>query len=435
MTYPKLTPLALALGLAISPIAAHAQAQAATPGDVQRRLQQLEVLVQQQQDEIRSLRSNVDAMQLEQARGRGVAPPENGAQEPPPTPATGAPQQAQADTTPRPAQVVGQAQQAQAQEEQREQDKKLVVREHAPLFKRAFTLDVGGSYSYYDRRQLSLSGFLALDAIFLGAIDIDQSKASVYTVDATGRYGLSDRWSVEANVPMVYRITSFTSGGAGGASSKLSEASVSSKGIGDASLAAYYQVVRESATHPDIVASLRVKVPTGKNPFGIKLEIPDKDNTNLAIPQSLPTGSGLYSAQMGVSVLRTYDPVILFGNASYTYNFAGSFKDISPVKDQVVPGKVWLGNALQLSGGMAIALNDRSAMSFALATAFSAATHTQAKGDMKGRVVGSPANAATFVVGGTYLLPSGWTWSGQLSLGLTPDAPNYVFSLRASHTF
>ena len=423
MTHLKLTALALAVGLAISPIAAHAQA--ATPEDVQKRLQQLEMLVQQQQDEIRSLRSNVDAMQLEQTRGRGVSAPGDGTQDMPQT----------AGTTPRQGQVIGQAQQAQAQEEQREQDKKLVVREHAPLFKRALTLDVGGSYSYYDRRQLSLSGFLALDAIFLGAIDIDQSKASVYTVDATGRYGLSDRWSVEANVPMVYRRTSFTSGGAGGASSKLSEATASASGVGDASLATYYQLIRENASHPDVVASLRIKIPTGKKPFGIKLVQPDKDNSNLAIPETLPTGSGMYSAQMGVSVLRTYDPVILFGNASYTYNFSRSFDDISPVKDQKVPGRVWLGNTLQLSGGLAIALNDRSAVSFALATAFSAATHTQAKGDLKSRVVGSPANAATFVVGGTYLLPSGWTWSGQLSMGLTPDAPNYAFSLRASHTF
>jgi len=36
---------------------------------------------------------------------------------------------------------------------------------------------------------------------------------------------------------------------------------------------------------------------------------------------------------------------------------------------------------------------------------------------------------------GCYVLPSGWTFNGQLAAGLTPDAPNFVFSLRGSRSF
>ncbi|MFU0418369.1 hypothetical protein, partial [Acinetobacter baumannii] len=94
--------------------------------------------------------------------------------------------------------------------------------EHAPLFERRFTLDTGISYSYYDRRNLALSGFLALDAIFLGQINLVQTKANVTTFDITGRYGFSDRLSADFTVPAVYRSSTFFSGGAGGASSTVS---------------------------------------------------------------------------------------------------------------------------------------------------------------------------------------------------------------------
>ena len=327
--------------------------------------------------------------------------------------------------------------QARAEEdaERREREKALVVREHAPLFERRFTLDTGLTYSYYDRRQLSLSGFLALDAIFLGTINLDQSKASVMTLDVTGRYGLTDRLNFEANVPYVYRDSRFVSGGAGGAANVVSEVQKRSQGIGDASIAAYYQVVKESARWPDIVASLRVRAPTGRHPFGLKLIQPDGDNTNLNVPEALPTGTGTWSGTLNVSALRTYDPIILFGNIGYTVHRAEDFDDISPVLGQVSPARVRLGGTLHLSGGLAIALNDRSAVSFSVASAMAASTRTRAPGEVEERVPGSASNATSLNIGASYAWPSGWTWNGQLAAGLTPDAPNFVFALRASRPF
>src|SRR5690606_9012135 len=160
-----------------------------------------------------------------------------------------------------------------------------------------------------------------------------------------------------------------------------------------------------------------------------------EDNNNLNIPEDLPTGTGLWSATFNVSALRTYDPVILFGNLGYTIYRPEEFDDISPVLDQVSPAEVSLGNTIQLSAGMAIALNDRSAISFSIGSAFSAATHTTSPDGPEMRVPGSSSNSSTFNVGGTYALRSGWTLSSQATIGLTPDAPNFVMGLRASHTF
>lgn len=294
---------------------------------------------------------------------------------------------------------------------------------------------MGQAYAYYDRRQLALTGFLALDAIFLGKINLDQTKASVFTTDLTARYGLTDRINLEANIPYVYRTSRFISGGAGGASTTLSEVNQSASGIGDASMAGYFQLVKESARWPDLVASLRVRAPTGRDPFGLKLVMPDANNDNIIIPEDLPTGSGVWSATASVSALRTYDPVILFASVGYTYNMARSFDDISPVVDQEVPARVRLGNPFLLSGGLAIALNDRAAVSFGVSASIAGATHTKEPEGEYQRIPGSATNTATLNVGASYLLPSGWNLNGQLANGLSPDAPNYLVSFRASRGF
>ena len=50
-------------------------------------------------------------------------------------------------------------------------------------------------------------------------------------------------------------------------------------------------------------------------------------------------------------------------------------------------------------------------------------------------MAGSSTNTTTFNVGASYVLPSLWTVNGQLTMGLTPDAPNFMFGMRASHAF
>lgn len=426
----RLAPWLLAGALAAHPALADEPTPTATP-EADAVLRALSDKLDAQAAEIARLRAEVEELQLAQMRGRGVTgqTPEQAA----PTEADRIARQQTAPRTDEPVQV-GQARREE-DEQRRQQEKALVVREHAPLFERRFTFDAGMTYSYYDRRALTLSGFLALDAIFLGTINLDQSKATIGTFDITGRYGLTDRLSLEANIPYVFRDTRFVSGGAGGAASTLSEVYVRSQGVGDVSAAAFYQLVKESARWPDVVASLRVRAPTGREPFGLKVIPSDPDNTNLNVPEELPTGTGVWSATANVSVLRTYDPVILFGNLGYTRHRTGSFDDISPVVDTVSPADVSLGHILQLSGGLAIALNDRAAVSFSVASAMQAATHIQSPGQPESRVPGSSSNSTTLNIGASYVLPSGWTFNGQAAAGLTPDAPNFVFGVRASRSF
>lgn len=53
-----------------------------------------------------------------------------------------------------------------------------------------FSVETGLTYTHYDTRALTLNGFLALDSIFLGNINLDRIKADNWTLDLTARYNM-----------------------------------------------------------------------------------------------------------------------------------------------------------------------------------------------------------------------------------------------------
>lgn len=330
--------------------------------------------------------------------------------------------------------TIGQQQKA-AEPVRTQAEDAVVQREHAPLFDHKLTIDWGISDTYYDRRQLQLSGFLALDAIFLGNINLGQTKSHQIMADADIRYGLTDRISVDVDIPYMYRHSSFFIGGAGGAASSVSDTSVNSHSIGDVTAGIYYQLVKESANWPDIVGSLRVKSNTGTSPFGIKLIQPDAGNNNLQAPMKLPTGTGFWNITAGLSLLKTYDPVVLFGSVSYTYNIARSFADISSVVGQTQPAKVKLGDIVQMGAGVAIAFSEKDSASVSYTLAIEPETKTQTPGQPWSTVPGSQTTAAAMNFGLNHVVNKHLTINGSVSIGLTPDAPNFVVGVRFPYTF
>ncbi|MCM2329890.1 hypothetical protein SAMN05216229_106218 [Geopseudomonas sagittaria] len=298
-----------------------------------------------------------------------------------------------------------------------------------------FSLETGLTYSHYDTRQLGLNGLLLLDAIFLGNINVDQINSDNFTLDVTGRYNLGNRWQFDLNVPLVYRESTYESAGAGGSTTQVSSETVTGDPrLGDVSIGVAYKFLDESAGVPDAVFSLRVKAPTGEDPYGIKL-VQSPDNDNLSVPEDLPTGNGVWSVTPGVSVVKTVDPAVLFGNLSYTYNLEESFDDISPAQNQKVAGKVKMGNWFQYGLGMAFALNERMSLSMSYSQLISQKSKIRPDGGSWQTVSSSNANAAYFNIGMTYALSDQLTMVPNLSIGLTPDAPDFSFSLKFPYYF
>src|SRR5476649_675325 len=298
-----------------------------------------------------------------------------------------------------------------------------------------FSFETGLTYARYDARQLSLNGFLALDSIFLGNINLDRIKSDSWTLDLTGRYNLDNRWQFDLNVPVVYRESTYQSGGANGDSNATSEASVTrDPTIGDVNFGIAYKFLDESANLPDAVVSVRVKAPTGQEPYGIKL-IEQVNNNNLAVPESLPTGNGVWSVTPGISLVKTFDPAVLFGTLSYTHNLEESFSDISSTVNQTTPGRVKIGDSFQVGMGVAFALNEKMSMSFSMSDLIQRRSSLKPDGGDWQSVVSSDANAGYFNIGMTIAATPNLTIVPNLSLGMTPDAPDFTFSLKFPYYF
>ncbi len=298
-----------------------------------------------------------------------------------------------------------------------------------------FSLEPGLTYTHYDTRQLFLNGFLALDAIFLGNLGIDEINADTLTLDLTSRYNWRQRWQFDANLPFIYRETTYQSAGAGGATSAFSEETVTGDPrLGDISLGVSYKFLDEAPGRPDAVLSLRMKVPTGKHPYGIKLnQVPG--NNNLTVPEDLPTGNGVWSISPGISLVKTLDPAVLFGNLSYTHYFEESFSDISPQRGVKLPGDVKLGDYFQFGLGVAFALNERMSLSMSFSELISRSSRIKPAGGSWQTVNGSDANAAYFNLGMTFAATDKLTFVPNISMGLTPDAPDFSFSLKMPYYF
>lgn len=272
-----------------------------------------------------------------------------------------------------------------------------------------FSLETGLTYSHYDTRQLFLNGFLALDSIFLGNIGVDQIDADIWTLDLTGRYNWNQRWQVDINAPVVYRESTYQSAGAGGSTSQITEKSVTGDPrLGDVSFGVAYKFLDESESTPDAVVSLRVKA---------------------------PTGNGVWSITPGISLVKTVDPAVLFGSLSYTYNFEESFDDINPQQGVKTGGKVKLGNWFQLGVGVAFALNEKMSMSFSFSELISQKSKVKQDGQSWQTVSGSDANAGYFGLGMTYAVSNRFSIVPSLSIGITPDAPDFTFGVKFPYYF
>ncbi|MBB3189579.1 transporter [Halomonas cerina] len=301
-----------------------------------------------------------------------------------------------------------------------------VLREEHALFSDRLTIEPGINYSYSDRSQLALRGFLALDAIFLGNIDVDTVESHITTFDINTRYGLTDRLEVGLNLPFVYRSSTYQSIGADNDTEQNEETSVDESDVGDISLTFAYRMLPETETRPDLVWNFAVRAPTGTDPYGIATR---EAGDNLFVPTELPTGNGVWGVSTGISALKTLDPAIVFANLGFTYNFEESFDDISAT-DGDQPGDVKLGDSIRAGFGTAFALNERFSLSLSYAHEYIKKSETTTEEGGTREVIGSDANVGVMSLGGTYAMSDSTSLVTSLGVGLTDDASDVSLTFR-----
>ncbi len=309
----------------------------------------------------------------------------------------------------------------------------FLQQEHV-AFDRPFVLEAGVEYSRYDRTQLTLNGFLALDAIFLGNIAVDNVASDTFKYTLAARYGLTPRWNLGISAPFIQRFTTYQKGGAGGSASAIAEVEQSSDlAIGDTTVNLSYRLFPETVSRPDVVLTGTVIAPTGQEPYGTDwrvIEKPGDEFITFSVPDEQATGNGLWGVGASVSAVKTLDPALLFANFGYTHYISRDFDDLDNRPDTVNPGTVSLGDSWNWGLGLAFALNDRASLSMSFSQQISGQARTRYEGEDWVDLIGSDGNSAMFNLGLTYALGQKTTLVTTLGVGLTPDAPDFTLGIR-----
>jgi hypothetical protein len=316
--------------------------------------------------------------------------------------------------------------------------------EVAPLFEQPgiltqrgkYILEPAIQYGYSSNNRVALVGYTIIPALLIGLIDVREVKRNTVTGSLAFRTGLSNRLEVEARLPYVYRSDSTVSRELFTGTAVERVFGTSGRGVGDAELAARYQLNNGGADKPYYVGGVRLKSRTGTDPFEVMTDCVTRcvgeNATGTGLPLDLPTGSGFYSLQPSLTWLFPSDPAIFFGTVSYTHNFKRN--DVSRTVlngEKELLGDLKPGDVIGFNFGMGLALNDKASVSIGY-------DHSSI-GRMKQNGLTVPGSVRTQL--GTLLVAYSYRLSDKRSLnvsvgaGVTRDTPDISLTIRVPTTF
>lgn len=295
-----------------------------------------------------------------------------------------------------------------------------------------FSFETGLQYSYSSSNRVSLVGYTIIPAITIGLIDVREVRRNTTIANFTGRWGVTNRMELEAKVPYVYRsddqLTRPLNIGAGRDELFTS----TGQGIGDVEATARYQFNETSVDKPVYIGSLRFKSRTGKDPFEVLTDTSQAPEliTN-RIETELPTGSGFYTLQPGVTVLYPTDPAVFFGGLNYQYNFSRSGVTMNTTQGQVDIGEVDPGDVIGYNFGMGLALNEKSSFSLG----YDGASVGKTKINGSDAINASRIQLGTLLLGYSQRVTPATSVGLTVGVGVTRDTPDVTLGLRVPMSF
>ena len=298
-----------------------------------------------------------------------------------------------------------------------------------------YVLEPSLQYGYSSSNRVALVGYTIIPALLIGLIDVREVKRNVVTAALTGRWGLTNRLEAEFKLPYVYR-SDFTvsreifTGAA-------SDRAFNNRGtaLGDIEVAARYQLNQPKDNSPFMIGSLRFKSRTGKDPFEVVTDCVTRcvgNTTGTGLPLELPTGSGFYSLQTGLTWLLPSDPAVFFGGFSYTHNFGRSNVHRMVLGGQSESiGSIKPGDVLGINFGMGLALNEHS--TFSVGVDLNSIARTRQNGAPVQSSVRT--QLASLLLGYSYRVNPKTTVNVSVAAGLTPDTPNLTLTVRIPVSF
>ncbi len=295
-----------------------------------------------------------------------------------------------------------------------------------------FSFETGIQYSYSSSNRVSLVGYTIIPAITIGLIDVREVRRNSTVVNLTGRWGVTNRMELEAKVPWVYRsddqLTRPLNLGAG----RDDLFNATGQGIGDVEATARYQFNETSVDKPVYVGHLRFKSRTGTDPFEVLTDTTQAPEliTN-RIETELPTGSGFYTIQPGLTVLYPTDPAVFFGGINYQFNLSRSGVTANTTQGPVYVGDVDPGDVFGFNFGMGLALNEKSSFSLG----YDGASVGKTKINGQDAINASRIQLGTLLLGYSQRLTPATSLALTVGVGVTRDTPDVTLGLRLPISF
>jgi hypothetical protein len=286
-------------------------------------------------------------------------------------------------------------------------DQALIVR--GGLLLPSGTLEVDNTTSYFSASSdhVTVNGFALLPVLVVGDIASERVREDYLLPNFTARLGLPHKLQADLTIPYGYELIRTVD-------ANNVQTSSSSFGLGDISAGISRQLTTEHGKIPDMLANVRFKSTTGKDPFNLQ-------SSQIAL------GTGFNSIQGNLTVAKSSDPVVFFGNLSYTANLKGdhtvSANDPNNPSATMV-GHFNPGDAVGFQIGSILALNPEVSMTLGWDQRFTRSTTLNG--------VDIPASylvEGTLRLGTSYVYAPGKTIDLSFGVGLTPDTPNLQFSV------
>jgi hypothetical protein len=216
-----------------------------------------------------------------------------------------------------------------------------IVTEPATLRKGFFRIGITSSWGAIDR----IFNDSGKRSYIMGSYGSGWATSWFYELDL--QYGITDRIQVSTQIPYkrekIYYATEIIVPSYD--TSVVVYYKADGNGLGDISLSASYQILKEDTRKPSLVAKLFLTIPTGrKNPVNI---VDEKKFDR-------PTGYGETTLDLNLQLRKVFYPYSATIYTSYLYHFKGK-KIFNPGEDQV---SFKSGDLLYVGGNLNIHLND-----------------------------------------------------------------------------
>lgn len=230
----------------------------------------------------------------------------------------------------------------------------------------------------------------------------------------TGRYGITNDLMAFATIPFVFNWHEVPGEGESSSTRNYRNA-----GLGDIFFGLNYQLLYESIKWPSLMLSLSAKSNTGKSPY----VMPDYREK---------LGTGHWEISPGFSLVRTIDPVVLFGSFYYTYSFSRMINQASETaegEEQITRVRKKPGDSVNLVLGTGFAFNEKVTMSFRTVGSFIF------RDQINNRETGELQTPFYQYIILDYLFQKYGYLEPAIAFGLTRDASDFLLSLSYVYRF